>query len=337
MHFRLVTCYSARGQRDGGARKLNHHGIASFRILTMETIAVTEPRRFILQALDPDHGSPVLEALFRVSQLEDLRPLVGGACGKDDSNLEGHYNLQANELAAITSRFGVLFNPERRETCLCSWDWWREIPYLSHNGYELPLLLEGRKPFARMSDAYPPDRHFDEDRFDRYVAQGLIHKEVVVEPFAKPHHVNGRVYEGQRIVYYARKGEEWRIPASKVIWSAAKKTRWSDDFERMEVMLFGYEDWQCDWWIAHRGARRGEALDELIESVAGPQWQKVAMIVARTLRTYRYLELAPETVGARVEALVAKGRLQVRGDLSSWRHSEVRLPDTGDLSTRSAT
>jgi hypothetical protein len=62
-----------------------------------------------------------------------------------------------------------------------------------------------------MGDAYPPEKHFNEDRFDRYMAQGLLHKEVVVEPFAKPQHVNGWVYEGQRTVYYARKGEEWRI------------------------------------------------------------------------------------------------------------------------------
>lgn len=221
----------------------------------MEAIGITEPRRFILQAIDPDHGSPVLEALFRVTRLEDLRALVGG-CGEDDSKLEGPYTLQADELAAITNRFGVLFDPEGRETRLCSWDWWREIPYLSHNGYELPLLLEGRKPFARMSQAYPPENHFDEERFDHYVAQGVIHKEVVVEPFEKPSCVNGWVFNGQRIVYYTPKGEEWRIPTSKLMWSAAKKTRWSDDFERMEVMPFGYEEWQCDWWIARRRSRR---------------------------------------------------------------------------------
>jgi hypothetical protein len=37
-----------------------------------------------------------------------------------------------------------------------------------------------------MGDAYPPEKYFNEDRFDRHVAQGLLHKEVVVEPFAKP-------------------------------------------------------------------------------------------------------------------------------------------------------
>ncbi|SHK02731.1 hypothetical protein SAMN05444159_2219 [Bradyrhizobium lablabi] len=36
----------------------------------------TGPRHFILQALDPDHGSPVLEAMLLVTDLEDLRPLL---------------------------------------------------------------------------------------------------------------------------------------------------------------------------------------------------------------------------------------------------------------------
>lgn len=94
-------------------------------------------------------------------------------------------------------------------------------------------------------------------------------------------------------------------------------------------MLFGYEEWQCDWWIAHRRARRDAALDDLIVSVVDAQWQKVEIIVARTLR-YGLLELTAETTGARVEALVATGRLQARGDLSSWRSSEVCLPDTDD-------
>jgi hypothetical protein len=34
-----------------------------------------------------------------------------------------------------------------------------------------------------MSDVYPPHKHFDEDRFDRYVAQGMIHKEVVIKNY----------------------------------------------------------------------------------------------------------------------------------------------------------
>jgi len=72
------------------------------------------PRRFILQALDPDHGSPVLEALFFVTELEDLRALLDINAG-DDPGLEGSYTLDATELAAITERFGIAFDPEGRE------------------------------------------------------------------------------------------------------------------------------------------------------------------------------------------------------------------------------
>jgi hypothetical protein len=48
---------------------------------------MSESRRFILRALDPEHGSPVIEALFRVDELDDLRSLIG-KCGADDANIE---------------------------------------------------------------------------------------------------------------------------------------------------------------------------------------------------------------------------------------------------------
>jgi hypothetical protein len=216
------------------------------------------PHRFVLQALDPDHGSPVLEAIFLVTDLGAFRALLD--IGEDypdfETNLDCH--LDDAELAAINARFGVQFDPDGREVRLTSWHATRLIPYLVHTGYELPLLLEGLKPFARMKDAYPPHRHRDEDKFDRYVAQGLLHKEVVVEPFEQPVRLqDGFVFEGNRTVCYTRKGEEWRIPASKLIWDAAAKSVWNDDFERMQGMLFGYEEWQNDWWLADIRKRRG--------------------------------------------------------------------------------
>src|SRR5258708_1918703 len=217
----------------------------------------TGPRRFILQALDSDHGSPVLEAMFLVTKLEDLRSLLEIDAG-DDPELEGHYTLDAAELAAITERFGIAFDPEGREVVLCSWHSVRLAPYLVHTGFELALLLEGRKQLARTSDAYPPDHHLGEEKFDRYVAQGVLHKEVVVEPFERPSRgKDGQVFEGQRTVYYTHKGEEWRIKASKLIWDAATKSAWNEDFERMQGMLFGYEEWQNDWWLADRRKHRG--------------------------------------------------------------------------------
>jgi hypothetical protein len=207
-----------------------------------------KPCRFVLQALDPDHGSPVLEALFSASEVEDLRTLLADAA--NDPALERGYHLDAAELIAINERFGIAFDPEGREVLLEPWHSIRDVPHLIHGGYELPLLLEGKKQLARFNEAYPPNLHWNEEKFDRYVAEGALHKEVVVEPFEEPIRLkDGRVVEGLRTTYYARKGEDWRISASKLVWAAAAKSKWSEDFERMEGMLFGYEEWQNDWWI----------------------------------------------------------------------------------------
>src|SRR5258708_5342974 len=184
----------------------------------------TQPRRFILQALDPDYGSPAFEALFVVERLEDLRELLGDAAA-GDPDLEMWYRLEPDEVAAISRRFDVPFNPEGRETSLYHWTRFREIPYLTHTGYELALMLDGRKQFARMGGEYPPLRHELEDRFDHYVAQGILHKEVEVEPFDQPTRAKrGQVFEGIRTVYYTRKGEEWRIPAWKLVSKASAKS-----------------------------------------------------------------------------------------------------------------
>jgi hypothetical protein len=214
-----------------------------------------KPRRFVLQALDSDHGSPVFEAAFFVSEIEDLRALLSDA--GDDPTLERGYFLDAAELAAINQRFDTSFDPDGREVHLYPSHSIRDAPYLVHGGYELPLLLEGRKQLARFSEEYPPNQHWNEEKFDRYVAEGALHKEVVVEPFDEPIPLkHGKVAEGLRTVYYTRKGEERRIAAWKLIKDAAAKSRWSEDFERMEGMLFGYEEWQNDWWIAEFRKRR---------------------------------------------------------------------------------
>ena len=147
-----------------------------------------QPQRFILQAIDPDLGCPAFEAMFVVERLEELRHLLGDAAD-DDPELEMHYRLESAEVAAIGRRFDVPFDPGEREAWLCRWTQSRdEIPYLVHTGYELPLMLEGRKQFARMGgEHYPPHRHWNEDRFDHYVAQGLLHREIELAPFSEPY------------------------------------------------------------------------------------------------------------------------------------------------------
>jgi hypothetical protein len=205
---------------------------------------------FIIEAFDRDLWCAVLQARVHVTDLDALRTLLGPAAD-DDPKLRDGYRLGDEELAKLVATFGVAFDPRQLESkdleiSLFRWRPLREAPYLIHTGYELPLLLDGRKKLARMSHGYPPATFDGEHRFDHWVAKGLLHREEVVEPFDPP----GKTYLGHRTVYYTPKGEEWRIPASKLIWDASGRSGgWNEHFERLEGMLYGYEDWQNDWWI----------------------------------------------------------------------------------------
>lgn len=69
-------------------------------------------------------------------------------------------------------------------------------------------------------------------------------------------------------------------------------------------------------------------LDHFIMSVVGTHWQKVAMVIAKALTE---LSLAnsdtedyAEVVASRIDALIASGYIEVNGNPTKWRHSEVR-------------
>jgi hypothetical protein len=206
--------------------------------------------QFILEAFDRDQWCPVLQALIHIPDLDPLRATLGAAAD-DDPELRNVYQLDDRELSAIVATFDVAFDPGQLESRDLDVQLFRrrrlnDAPYLIHTRYELPLLLDGRKKLARMSDLCPPATFEGEDRFESWVAKGVLHREEVLEPFDPPH----RKYLGHRTVYYTPKGEEWRIPASKLIRQAAAGSGgWNEHFERLEGMLFGYEDWQNDWWI----------------------------------------------------------------------------------------
>lgn len=216
----------------------------------MTRASMRAPRRFILQALDPELGHPVLEALLTTSDTGALRALIG-ADPDSDADLEAIYELDARELAAIEQRFGVGLNADGRVVCIGSYHSLRDVPYLVHTGYELPLLLDGRKALARFAWEYPPAQFPGEERFDRWIAQGLLIKDVVCDPFPEPlPGRDGQMVDGIRTVHFARPAEAWRIPASKLLWEAAEQAGWCEAFERLEGMLFGYTPAQVAWWIA---------------------------------------------------------------------------------------
>ena len=205
---------------------------------------------FILSAFDEEQWCPVLQARFWVEDYERLREILG-ADASDDPELRQQYDLDGDALAAVVARFGVAFDPSalnRGSPRLCVFRPGRinQAPYVVHGGYELPLLLDGRKKLARLSDLYPPDAFEGEHRFDHWVSAGVLHKVEILEPFAKP--TKHRV--GRRIVYYTPKGEEWRIPAMQFLFKESGQCGgWNEQFERLEGALFGYTASENDWWI----------------------------------------------------------------------------------------
>ncbi|MBZ9671376.1 DUF3658 domain-containing protein [Mesorhizobium sp. ES1-3] len=73
-----------------------------------------------------------------------------------------------------------------------------------------------------------------------------------------------------------------------------------------------------------------EEVDKAILGAVLERWQKTAMIIARAEATLRSSNAEPslDEIADRIAVLAAQGRLENQGDLSLWRHSEVRLPQT---------
>jgi len=70
------------------------------------------------------------------------------------------------------------------------------------------------------------------------------------------------------------------------------------------------------------------SIEDFILSLANSEWQKTAMLLAKTMAECQEssLQVTYEELANRVVDLVRQGRLQAQGDLSQWRNSEVRLP-----------
>ena len=71
-------------------------------------------------------------------------------------------------------------------------------------------------------------------------------------------------------------------------------------------------------------------IDKAILSSVEPSWKKVAMVISGAARkVYGGLpdgDKAYKLIAARIELLVRDGRLIAQGDVTRWRHSEVRQP-----------
>jgi hypothetical protein len=101
-------------------------------------------RLFVLQASDPDTGCPVLETRFSVADLAPLCAALGSDAG-NDPDLRNHYPLERESLSTHSRLYGLDFDSGGREVTLVPWHRLRELPYLVHTGFELALMLEGRR------------------------------------------------------------------------------------------------------------------------------------------------------------------------------------------------
>jgi hypothetical protein len=145
--------------------------------------------RFLLEAVDLEQCCPVLQAMLAVDDPQALRAILG-EIADDDPELESIYRLDDEQLAAIVAKFNISFEAAQLDSKdlvigLFRWRQKYPMPYLTHMGHELPLLLDGQKKLARMSGMYPPMTFEGEDRFDHWMARGVLHREEVNEPLSR--------------------------------------------------------------------------------------------------------------------------------------------------------
>lgn len=211
---------------------------------------------FILEAIDEHLLNPCLATRFKTADLAKLKRVLS-IDDEDDPSLEKIYLLSPDETLALCGGFDLQFDFGNKEVFLFKDCFrWRCSPYLFHTGYELPLLLDGRKKLAFFTFDSDGDSSFDSQlkaHFDRYVTEGLLHAEEDLHSL--PDTPDRRAGD----IYYTPKGEEWRIPAMKLIRRASNVAGgWNEFFERLEGTLMGYEDWQNNWWLEQNA--RGDGV-----------------------------------------------------------------------------
>src|SRR3569623_3805559 len=211
------------------------------------------PRRFVFQGLNAETATVSVERCVAITDIAALHDVIG-ADEDEDPDLQHAYCLEAGELAAVGALCLPPIIPDSVFTRITRWSPLNDVPYLVHTGFELPLMLDGRKPLAVFSDGYP-SAWFDDylAPFEPFVQSGRIARRIVATPMAerlarRPDH------QGLRDVYFALPGDEWRIDAYIEMRAEARLSSRNgvNAFERRQGTLIGLEDWQNDWWLDHR-------------------------------------------------------------------------------------
>lgn len=222
-------------------------------------IEIVDAEEFLLQGHDPVTETVCVEWRIQIRDIAQLRDIIGTDCREDQGLNWTYYGISSEDMRRIGKICIPPIVPDSiYEAIGRRFRGFDDVPYMVHTGFELPLMLEGRKPFAAFGDAYPSE-WFDNylAPFEPFVQSGKISRRIVDTPMP---HLKKRNPKWDRIrdVYFALPGEEWRIDAYIQLLDAHLKSEsgWNDEQERLQGSLLGYEDWQNDWWIEQRVKRR---------------------------------------------------------------------------------
>lgn len=137
-----------------------------------------------------------------------------------------------------------------------------DLDAANHTNHELELMIAGRKPLAMFcaeASELPDERLIPEHRFAAHVASGhFIRGETEV-----PGGFHDGLQRHLRLVYvfFALRGEEWRIPAMEVLLHESVKGGWNETCERVESSLLGYTPAQIDAWCRTRFLGQNELAE----------------------------------------------------------------------------
>jgi len=113
---------------------------------------------FVFQAFDQITQTVCAEWRVRIDDMDQLRSILAPE-SEDDPVLEYRYDgLSRTDICRIGKLCRPPIVPESVFTAICrpslAFD---GTPYLIHTNFELPLMLERRKPLAVFGDGYPSE------------------------------------------------------------------------------------------------------------------------------------------------------------------------------------
>jgi hypothetical protein len=210
---------------------------------------VVRELRFVIEVVEPQSLCIIQEVDFLVGSVDDLLAQIGLSDEPDHPCWT--IALDSVTLEKVKSYFVIdLTVPQGATVTLRPSHWLDLLPYKTHTGRELTMMLEKAKPLSVFYGAQlqkPDNALFAESEFDTYVGSNLFvkHEYLQVDPLSDVAGVSQ-----SRSVFYALKKEAWRINAYLLLRATGQRVGWCDALERIEGSLLGYSDLEADAYFS---------------------------------------------------------------------------------------